>query len=198
MNIFYTILYLIVWPVFHLILPTRCVGREKIPAGGVLVCCNHTRLNDPLFVVFSFTLRHKLHIMAKEEIMRYPVVGWLLKKAGIFGVKRGEADVAAIKTAMKYLKDGEKVFLFPEGTRHQDGELGEAKTGAAMLAVRCGVPILPLYLAAEKKKFCRNTVYVGDPFYPTVAGKRGTNEEYEAIGADLMGRIRALKEQAGE
>lgn len=196
MNFFYILAYIIVWPVFRLLMPTRCIGREKIPKGGVLVCCNHTRLNDPVFAVFAFTLRHKLHVMAKDEIMHYPILGWILKKAGIFGVKRGGSDVGAIKTAMQYLKNGEKVFMFPEGTRHQDGELGEAKSGAAMLAVRCGVPILPVYLAAEKKLFRFNTVYIGDPFYPQIEGKKGTVEEYEAIATELMNRIRALREQA--
>lgn len=83
--------------------------------------------------------------------MHWPFIGWVLKHGGIFGVKRGKADVAAIKTAMKYLKDGELLLMFPEGTRHQDGEFGDAKTGAAMLALRTGVPIVPIYPSCGEK-----------------------------------------------
>ena len=109
---------------------------------------------------------------------------------------RGKADVGAIKQAMKFLKGGEKVLLFPEGTRIKDGGAGEAKTGAAMLAVRCGVPILPVYISEKKKWFGRTPVIIGEPYYPVTAGRRATTEEYHAIADDMMARVRALKAQA--
>ena len=146
MRTVYAILYCIIFPFFNLVHPCRAVGREHIPEGGVLVCANHTAASDPFFLVFAFRLKHQVRAMAKAELIRVPVIGWLLSKAGVFGVDRGKADVGAIKQAMKFLKGGEKVLLFPEGTRIKDGGAGEAKTGAAMLAVRCGVPILPVYI----------------------------------------------------
>ena len=110
----------------------------------------------------------------------------------------GKADVAAIKTAMKYLKDGELLLMFPEGTRHQDGEFGDAKTGAAMLALRTGVPIVPIYLPAEKKWFRWNPVVFGEAYYPKAPeGRKPTPEDYHAVADDLMERIEALKPQAG-
>ena len=115
----------------------------------------------------------------------------------MFGVDRGHADMHAVKTALKLLKDGNKLLMFPEGTRHQDGEFGDAKTGAAMLAVRTGVPIVPIYMPAEKKWFRLNPVVFGQPYYPKVAGRKGTAEEYRAIAEDLMRRIEALKPLAG-
>jgi len=77
---------------------------------------------------------------------------------------------------MKFLKSGEKVLLFPEGTRHKDGEAGDAKTGAAMLAVRTGAPIVPVYVPAKKRWFRRTPVVIGAPFTPQIQGKRGTAE----------------------
>ena len=129
--------------------------------------------------------------------MHWPIIGWILRHGGIFGVKRGQADVAAVRTAMKYLKDGEKLLMFPEGTRHLDGEFGDAKTGAAMLAVRTGVPIVPVYLPAEKRWFRFTPVAFGEPYHPKVAGRKGTTEEYRAIAEDLMERIEALKPLVG-
>ena len=64
MRIFYTVIYLIVWPFFNLVHPCRAVGRENIPEGGVLVCGNHTAMSDPLFLAFAFRLEHQLRPMA--------------------------------------------------------------------------------------------------------------------------------------
>lgn len=197
MKYMYLLLYCIVFPFFNLVHPGRFLGRENIPEGGVLVCPNHTSLSDPLFMLYAFPLKYRLRAMAKEELMHVPVVGWLLNRAGVFGVSRGKADVGAIKLAMKVLKDGERLLIFPEGTRikRSEGEEGEAKSGAAMLSIRCGVPILPVYIPEKKNWFHRTTVVIGEPYMPTVASKKGTQEEYEAITADLMARINALGER---
>lgn len=197
MNKMYLLAYIVVWPFFRLLKPTLCINKKNIPEGGALFCANHTRMSDPVFIAFAMGLRHPIHVMAKEEIMHWPILGWVLKKAGIFGVRRGQADVAAIKTAMKYLKDGDRLLMFPEGTRHQDGDFGDAKTGAAMLALRTGVPIVPIYVPAEKRWFRWNQVVIGEAYYPQSSGKRATPEEYHAIAEDLMERIEALQPQAG-
>ena len=97
MSRLYTILYCIIWPFFNLVHPCKAIGRANIPEGGALVCANHTALNDPLFIVFAFRHKYQLHPMAKAEFMSIPVLGWLLKKAGVFAVERGKSDVGAIK-----------------------------------------------------------------------------------------------------
>lgn len=197
MNIIYFLAYLVLWPVFRIFKPTKCINKKNFPEGGALLCANHTRMSDPLFVAYALGLKHQIHVMAKEEVMHWPIIGWILKHGGIFGVKRGQADIGAIKTAMKYLKNGELLLMFPEGTRHQDGDFGDAKTGAAMLAVRTGVPIVPIYIPAEKLWFRWNQVVIGQPYHPIAAGKRATPEEYRAIADEVMTRIEALQPQAG-
>lgn len=198
MNTLYHVIYSIIWPFFTFFHPQRTIGKEHIPQGGVLVCGNHTALSDPVLIAFAFTRKHKLRPMAKAELLRVPLIGWVLKHLGVFGVERGKSDVGAIKQAMKYLKSGEKVLIFPQGTRVKSGkgEAGEPKTGAAMLAVRCGVPLLPVYVPEKKRWFRRTPVVIGEPYMPTVSTGKGTKEEYEAISADLMERIRALGVQA--
>lgn len=197
MRTFYAIIYSIVWPFFNFVHPNHTIGREHIPDGGVLVCGNHTAMSDPLFLAFAFRRRNQLRPMAKAELLRVPFIGWILKHVGVFGVERGKSDVGAIKQAMKFLKEGEKVLLFPEGHRihGSKGEQGEAKNGAAMLSVRCGVPILPVYVPEKKPWFRPTTVVIGEPYMPQVASRKGTTEEYETITADLMERIRALETQ---
>ena len=197
MRFWYALLYCVAWPFFNLVHPVRAIGRANIPEGGALICANHSSLNDPLFLVYSLHLKHQVRVMAKAELLAVPILGWLLKKAGIFGVDRGKSDVGAIKTAMKFLKSGEKLLLFPEGTRKKDGgDGGAAKTGAAMLAVRTGVPVLPIYIPEKKLWFRRTPVVIGALFYPEVGEKKATSEEYHAIAEDIMDRIRALQVQA--
>lgn len=195
MRFAYSLIYWVVWPFFNLVHPCRAIGREHIPEGPVILCPNHTKLSDPLFVAFALTHRYKPMIMAKAKLMEIPVLGWLLKKAGVFAVERGKSDIGAIKLALKHLKAGEKLLLFPEGTRSNDGQMGQGKTGVALLSVRTQTPILPIYIPAEKKWFGRTPVVFGEPYLPQVAGSKGTAEEYETIVNDLMARIAALEEQ---
>ena len=194
MDRFYYVLYAVIWPFFNLVHPVRAIGRENIPDGAALICPNHTRASDPFFVVFAFKRKHVMRAMAKAEIMRVPVIGWILRQAGVFGIERGAADVTAVKTALRVLKEGRKLLMFPEGTRVAEGESVEAKTGAAMFAVRTGSPIVPVYIPAKKRWFRSTTVVIGEPFLPQVSGRKGTSEELRAIADEVMERVRKLGE----
>ena len=130
----------------------------------------------------------------KIQIMRVPLVGWILSKAGVFGVDRGSADLKAVKTALKFLKEGDKLLMFPEGTRVHEGENVQVKTGAALFATRAGVPILPVYVPPKKRLFRPNTVVIGQAYRPAYAGRKPTPEELQAIARDLMERVHALGE----
>lgn len=194
MDSFYRLVYYVVWPFFHVFHPMRVIGRENIPEGAAIVCPNHSTISDPIFAAFAFQTKHIMRVMAKAEAMRWPVIGWILKKAGVFGVNRGAADVAAVKLSLRYLKEGRKLLMFPEGTRVGDGEDVEAKTGAAMFATRTGVPIIPVYIQRKKRWFRPNVVVIGKPYHPQIAGRKGSSAEYRAIADDLMERIHALGE----
>ena len=200
MRHWYTFVYCVIYPFFNLCHPSRAIGLENLPEGGALICPNHTKASDPFFVVFALGLKNRVMAMANAEILRIPVIGWILGKVGVFGVERGKADVGAIKTAMKSLKGGERLLMFPEGTRVKKGEEEnhEAKNGAAMLALRTGVPIVPVYIPREKNWFRATPVVFGEPYYPQTAGRKATPEEYDSISAELIKRIYALSEQVKE
>lgn len=193
---FYQMLLRVIFPFFCPAHPTQCVGRENIPEGAAVVCPNHTTLNDPFMVCYAFGLRHQLQPMAKAELMRIPIIGKILEFAGVISVSRGQADMKAAKSALKCLKSGNKLLIFPEGTRVAEGEEVEAKSGAAFFASRTGAPMLPVYIPAKKLWFRRTKVYVGEPFHPQIAGKRATSEELDAATEEMMRRIHALEEQA--
>ncbi len=201
MRTVYAIIWSIVWPFFSLVHPCRAVGKEHLPDGGALYCANHSGLSDPVCLVMALGRRRQMRVMAKAELMRLPVLGWLLGKAGVFAVERGKSDVGAIKTALRVLKSGENLLLFPEGTRvkggvDKNGQESEAKTGAAMLALRTGVPIVPVYIPEKKNWFHFTDIVIGEPYYPKTEGRKATAEEYRAIAEELMDRIHRLGDAA--
>ena len=170
MNRLYAVLYPLIWIFMRIFHPCKAEGRENVPEGAVVMCGNHTTLGDPIYVVCALGWRCQTRIIAKEELMKIPVLGFLLGKAGIIGIKRGKADVAAIKEAMRVLHNGEKLLLFPEGTRVKEGENAAAHTGAAMFATRTGTMLLPVYISPKKKLFRKTRVVVGKPYAPVEEG----------------------------
>lgn len=192
MNRLYAVLYPLVWIFMRVFHPWRAVGADNVPEGAAVLCGNHTTLGDPVYVVCALGRRRQTHVMAKEEIMKWPVLGWILKKAGIIGIKRGKADVAAMKESIRVLKKGERLLLFPEGTRVREGETSAAHTGAAMFATRTNSPILPIYIQPQKRLFRKTAVIFGQPYHPAYEGRKATPEDYQRIADELMERIRAL------
>ena len=194
MRFLYHALYRIVWPVFSLAHPVGARGRENIPEGGAVLCANHSALCDPILVCFACTLRWMVRPMAKIELSRVPALGWLLGKAGVIYVDRGHADVHAVKEALKWLKEGQKLLVFPEGTRVRKGEDVKGKSGAALFATRTGTPLVPIYVSWKKYWFRPSPVVIGKPIYPKIAGRKATAEELEQITEHLMAEIYRLGE----
>lgn len=195
-NKMYAVLYPVIWIFMKIFHPWNAVGVGNIPEGAALICGNHSTLGDPLYVVCCMGGRRQTHVMAKEEIMRWPVIGFLLKKAGIIGVNRGKSDMAAVKECLRVLKNGEKLLMFPEGTRVKDGEASEARTGAAMFATRTNTPLVPVYISPKKRRFRKTTVVFGQPYHPEFEGRKPSAGDYQRIADDLLARINALGKQA--
>ena len=134
----------------------RVEGLEQVPrTGPVLVVANHCSNLDPPIVGWAVGHRsgRVIHFMAKEEVRTWPVAGWLARNAGVFFVRRGEGDRAAQRIALAILEHGAALGVFPEGTRSRDGHLAEGRAGAALLAIRTGVPILPVGVAGTQHIF---------------------------------------------
>lgn len=192
MNRWYAVLYPLVWIFMRIFHPWKAEGRENVPEGAVVMCGNHTTLGDPVYVVCALGWKCQTRIIAKEELMEIPVLGFLLKKVGVIGIKRGKADVTAIKESMRVLRNGEKLLLFPEGTRVKAGKTSSAHTGAAMFSTRTDTMLLPIYIAPKKRLFRKTRVVFGQPYKPTYEGKKAGPEDYQRIADDLMDRIRHL------
>jgi len=194
MTRFYRVIYTIFAPIVHLLFPCRTAGMEKIPEGGALLCANHISGWDPILIALILPRDSRLTILAKDQLFRIPLLGPILRALGIISVKRGERDLAAMKASLKALNEGNRLLVFPEGTRvDEEGEVA-AKGGVTMLATRAGVPMVPIYCGGKHKFLRKTTIVFGDPYVPVIAGRRPTPEENRAIAQEIMDRIYDLKE----
>lgn len=172
----------------------RVQGRENFPEGAAMLCCNHSAMTDPFWLIAWARLKRHPRAMAKKELYNNKLIGWACEKLGAFPVDRGGTDITAIKMAMQTLREDNKLLIFPEGTRVRKGKPSEPHSGAVLIAARTKVPIMPIYLST-KKGFLRPVKLIfGEPYYPEFVGAKPTNEELEQRTAELMQKIYALGE----
>jgi 1-acyl-sn-glycerol-3-phosphate acyltransferase len=185
--------------------PLRVHGVEHVPREGpFILVSNHISLLDPMII--GSTAGHLtgrlLHFMAKEEVRRWPVIGWLATQGGVYFVRRGQGDRAAQRLSLDLLARGEPLAVFPEGTRSRDGVLSEPRDGAALLAIRSGAPLLPVAITGTERLFPRGarlprrskvTVRVGKPFELSRQSAGRIDRQELASGTErIMREIAAL------
>ena len=197
MNRFYMFAHALLAPFIRFFFPMRTVGLEHLPEGGALICPNHTSGWDPILVAIAMPRTAGMVFMGKEQLFRIPPLGWLFRKLGAFPVKRGGNDLTSRKTAMKVLGGGNRLLVFPEGTRVEEQGEVEAKGGVTMMAVRTGVPMVPVYCGGKHKFLRKTTIVFGEPYVPVIVGRRPTPDENRAIAQEIMDRIYSLSEVSG-
>jgi len=183
----------------------RVIGRDNVPAaGGVVLAGNHISYADPA-LLWSVAPR-PTHFMAKSELWDNPVMAWGLDHFWAFPVVRGRSDRTAIAKATDFLKAGEPVAIFPEGTRNLDGD-AEAQGGAAFIANRSGVSIVPVGIdgterirpaGSKRMHFPKVTISFGAPLSAADFEGLGRKETIEAMTTEVMRRIGAEVERARE
>ncbi len=178
----------------------KFVGTENEPdEGPLLVCSNHISAADPFLV--SAATRNQISYMAKKELFRIPVLRSILYSAGSFPVDRKGSDVGAVKKAIAILNEGGRVGIFPQGTRRpgEDPRSTEVKNGAAMIAARTGVDILPVFVHRKNntpRLFRKTTVIVGKPIkFSELNYDPEKNGEYARISQLIFDEVCKLGEE---
>ena len=176
----------------------RMVGREHVPDGAfVLAPVHRSNIDTPL--VAGVTTR-RLRYMGKDSMWKHPVPRWLFTALGAFPVRRGTADRVALQRCMEVLAGGEPLVVFPEGGRRSGPVMGEITEGAAYLAIRAGVPIVPVGIGGSERAMrkgspvlrpVRCAVVVGPPIYPDRkepgrAPRRAVHELTERLRGELQ------------
>lgn len=182
---------------FGIIFRTKVVGAENIPASGAFIlAANHVSNWDPPFL--GTFIAREVNYMGKEELFKNPIMAAICRGLHVFPVKRGTADKTAIKTAVKILKDGKCLGIFPEGTRSKTGKLGKAEPGVSLIAAMTKAPIIPAAIIDTEKIFSKEKFL---PRLAVVYGKplkfSGSTKDKEALAnfaQEIMNEIAKLKE----
>ena len=197
----YNVLYKILAPLLRFLFNVHSHGEENIPEeGGLLICPNHISACD-VIIVAVVTRKRQINFMAKAELFKIPVLGWLIKALGAYPIRRGEGDVGAIKKTITLLKQGNTVGMFPQGTRYKgiDPHETSVKHGAGMIAHRGNVPVLPVAIITKGHKvslFKRVDVVFGKPIFPDGLGfDSGNRAEQIAASEKIFAEILKLYEE---
>jgi len=189
---FFRIFYRIAAPVICFFRPFDVVGKENLIKGAAMVCSNHSEMIDPFLIGISFGIDDNIHVIAKIEIFKIPVVSFVLWKIGMIPVDRSINDIASIKMTLGFLKQNQKIVIFPEGTRTTEHDASSAKSGAVKLAERAGVPIIPVFLPRKKPFFRKSTLVFGEPYFIENQKEKRNVDDYAKLSEELMNKIQAL------
>lgn len=172
-------------------------GTEHLPAeGAAIIVSNHLHHFDTAIVGMIVT--RPTWALAAEKYEKHPFFGPILRTGGAIFIQRGEVDRRALHTALEVLRDGHCLAVAVEGTRSRTGALSQGKTGAAYLATRANVPLVPVVVWGTEQvipawfRLRRADVYVriGPPF--RLPEGRARTAELEAYTDEIMTTLAAM------
>jgi len=195
---FYNFAKFIIKPLVYLFFRPKVEGIHHIPAEGkAIVYSNHISFLDP--IVIGCLLPRPISFMAKAELFKNPLLRWIIKHLGAFPVKRGTADLSAIKNALQVLKEGKIFGIFPEGTRSRTGELLNFSHGIASIAHRSKAKIIPITITNGYTLFKPITVRIGKPLdFDRYFNQKSNTQLLEQMVEEMEAAIKSLQNCGNE
>jgi len=188
---------LFVLPIYKFVFRGHLIGRENIPQkNSFIMVSNHGSLFDPPFL--GHALGRNISFMAKAELFKIPLLGFIIKACGAYPVKRGVVDKNTIKTACKKLSNDNCIGIFIEGTRQKNGRVNRPKQGAALLAFKNQKLLLPVAIVNSHRLirfkffiplFSKIVIKVGEPVQPPQSSSR---DDLNSVTMHLQGKINNL------
>jgi 1-acyl-sn-glycerol-3-phosphate acyltransferase len=181
-------------------------GRDRLPTpGGYVLAPSHRSMMDIPFL--ALVTKDPVRFMGKVEVFRIPLLGAIFRVLGGFPVARDGTDRKAVRESVAMLQAGDRLAVFPEGTRQYGPKIQPLQPGAAYLALRAGVPIVPIGIAGSEEimrssgrrvpRFGRVAIVVGEPLQPpprtTAAVPRA---EVDALTAELAEALQQTFDEA--
>ena len=184
--------------VTQILFPFKLVRKEKVKDGACVLVGNHYRIWD--IVHMACTTREKVHFITKKELYKNKFLAHLCDIVEAIPVSRDGQDAKAVMTALRYLKNGDKISMFPEGTRNRtDEDLLPLKGGAAMFAIKAKTPVYPVMCPHKTRLFRRTKILVGDPIdLSAFYDRRLTAEDYEEAEEIIREKMLETKRTAIE
>ena len=182
----------------------KIFGRQNIPKDGPFIfASNHESNADPFILGASLPCSKWFSYLAKKELFEDKITGWYFRKIHAIPLDRSEADTSAIRTALKVLRSGRPMVLFPEGRRSKGKGMQDGKPGIGFIAAKSGVPVVPAYIEGAYKALPeglgsinknRVNVFIGRPLYFDRAPHKDRGV-YQNISNRIMEEITKLKEE---
>lgn len=201
MNPVYRFCYTITRTMARVAFNFRVVHPEHlIEDGPALICSNHVSFFDPPFVSISF--QKEIHFLARHTLYSNAAARWIFPRLNVTPIDQDRASMAGLKTAIRILKEGHRVLIFPEGSRSADGKMLPAAGGAGLVVAKARVPVVPIRLfgayealpfGAAKPRFTTATAVVGEPLSFPEKDYPSTRDGYQAISNAIMDKIGSLK-----
>lgn len=187
----------------HGLFDYRVVGAEKLPfSGSAIIACNHVSFLDPPLVGIAFD--EMVYSFARKTLFDHPLAAKILRSWQVLAVDREKPDTASLKNIIRLLRDGNKVIMFPEGTRSYDGVPQSAEAGVGLFIAKSKAPVLPVRLFGTHEAYPRGaktlrpakiTLVVGDLWQPDLRSYAESGKElYQTLADEVMHRITELRE----
>lgn len=185
-------------PVLRFLFRVRVLGLpEKLPEGGLIVCTNHSSNFDALFLASA--LDRPITFMGKESLLRVPVIRHIVRGVGMIPLARNGGDAAKLRQAVRELKDGKLLVIFPQGRRFRKTPRGTpSQGGVGMMALLSGAKILPGAIVTRRyrvRPFCKAVLIFGEPKVYEAAGE-SRGEMAKAISLAAFEDVCTLAEEA--
>lgn len=138
----------------------RVVGLQNIPTGVCLFVANHTSSADAPAVVGAIPRR--IAVLLKQSLFKWPIVGQAFRLAHFIPVDRRLRDsaISSVEKAAAAMQNGQSFLIYPEGTRSADGRLKQFKKGAVVLAIKAGVPIVPVLCSGAQRVMAKRSMII--------------------------------------
>ncbi len=148
---------------FRTLMPVKFHNPERLRREPpFILIANHRHALDPVAMAIGIP-KHQVVFLAKKELGKSPFMQKLLTRVHCILVDRHNVDMEAMRACMKAIKDNKILLIFPEGTRHHEGQMEQIETGTALIAMRSRAPIVPVYFDRKLAFFRRTHLYVGEP-----------------------------------
>ena len=188
---------LFVLPIYKFVFRGHLIGRENIPQkNSFIMVSNHCSLLDP--PLLGHALGRNISFMAKAELFKIPILGFIIKACGAYPVKRGIVDKSTIKTACKKLSNDNCIGIFIDGTRQKNGRVNKPKQGAALLAFKNQKLLLPVAIVNSHRLirfkffipfFSKIVIKVGEPVQPPQSSSK---DDLNSVTIYLQDKINKL------
>lgn len=202
MKLFYRCCHTLVRLVMVVLYRHRVYRPTDLPQGAAILAPNHASHLDPPFVGSSWP--QEIHFLGRRTLFDHPRLAKLIARLNCHPVNREGADPASLKMIVALLQQGQKVVIFPEGKRSPDGLLQQGQAGVAMLALKVGCPVIPVYIhgtyelwsrhQTRPKFFGKTACIFGEPIYPEAFKSLPKKEGQQRMTEQIMETIAHLRD----